>query len=281
VIVSVLMDNVANDPAFHAAHGLSFGIETSHGAYVFDFGSDQRFIANAQRLGFPIEHVKAGVLSHGHYDHGGGLSAFLNLNSSAVVLVSSAAFDMYYSAQDNGDFKYIGLDPSLRNHPRLVFSDHDDCPSPLCTILTDVERRVWNPSGNLSLFALRDGKMEPDDFRHEIHLVIEDDGQLVLFSGCGHSGILNILEAVNTRFGRYPDVSFGGLHLHSPSGKTDEHEVYLKHLADTMTKIPTRFYTGHCTGEVPFAYLRTSVGQQLQYAYAGCRFNTREDSVCG
>jgi 7,8-dihydropterin-6-yl-methyl-4-(beta-D-ribofuranosyl)aminobenzene 5'-phosphate synthase len=218
--------------------------------------------------------------THGHYDHGGGLSAFLAMNPSAHVILSPAAFEDHYSAQDNGDFKYIGIDPSLRDHPRLVFADQDQCLSNHCTILTHVDLTEWNPSGNLSLFTLRDGKMESDDFRHEIHLVIEEKDQLVLFSGCGHSGIINILKAVKTRFGRYPDVAFGGLHLHSQSNHTDEHDVYLKHLAHFMAEVPTRFYTGHCTGETPFAYLRSVVGSKLQYAYAGCVLDTQEETPC-
>jgi 7,8-dihydropterin-6-yl-methyl-4-(beta-D-ribofuranosyl)aminobenzene 5'-phosphate synthase len=280
VRITVLMDNVALDPAFHAAHGLSFGIESATEHYLFDFGSDDRFIANAHQAGFPLESVKAGVLSHGHYDHAGGLSAFLNAYPQATVLMSSAAFDDHYSAQANGDFKYIGIDQTFRDHPQIRFADQDQCPTQHCTIITHVDRLAWNPSGNLTMFTLKDGKMEPDDFHHEIHLVMEKDEQLVLFSGCGHSGIINIMNTIKNRFGRYPDFAFGGLHLHSQSGNNDEHEVYLKHLADFMAQVPTRFYTGHCTGEVPFAYLRALVGSKLQYAYAGCVIDTREETVC-
>jgi 7,8-dihydropterin-6-yl-methyl-4-(beta-D-ribofuranosyl)aminobenzene 5'-phosphate synthase len=276
MIVHVLMDNEGMDPTFQTAHGLSFGIEATQGKYLFDFGPHDRFIDNAHKTGFRLEAVQTAVLSHGHYDHAGGLAAFLNINPQANVMIHPLAFEDHYSGQANGDFKYIGIDHSLRDHPSLVMVDHDQCPFPQCTVLTHVVRSEWNPSANLSLFTYRDGKMEPDDFEHEIHLVIQEAGQLVLFCGCGHSGIINILHAVHQRFGRYPDVVFGGLHLHSPSGNTDEQEVYLNHLASFMGKLPTRFYTGHCTGVGPFHFLQQALGSQIQYAQAGRVIDTRE-----
>ena len=79
--IVTLLENTAGDAGLCAAHGLSLYIETPKHKILFDMGPDARFLDNAKKLGVDLSAVDIAVLSHGHYDHGGGLRAFCEINS--------------------------------------------------------------------------------------------------------------------------------------------------------------------------------------------------------
>ncbi len=87
-------------------HGLSLFVETAEHKFLFDMGQTDLFARNAETLGIALSKVDFAVLSHGHYDHGGGLNTFLALNDHAPVYMSRYAFEPHY----NGTEKNIGLD---------------------------------------------------------------------------------------------------------------------------------------------------------------------------
>ena len=90
-------------------HGLSLYIETNGHRLLFDTGQTALFSENAERLGVDLAAVDICVLSHGHYDHGGGLKRFIGLNDHAPIYLSHHAFCSCCNAKG----KYIGLDPEL------------------------------------------------------------------------------------------------------------------------------------------------------------------------
>ena len=100
-----------------AAHGLSLYIETPDHRLLFDLGPDRTFLENAGKLGVGLEKVDTVIISHGHYDHGGGLEEFLKLNSKARVYIQKNAFEPHYSTAQ-GKARNIGLKPELASHPR-------------------------------------------------------------------------------------------------------------------------------------------------------------------
>ncbi|MBQ3048539.1 MAG: MBL fold metallo-hydrolase, partial [Oscillospiraceae bacterium] len=120
--ITVLAENVSAHENIGAEHGLSLYIETSEHKILFDMGQSSLFTENAEKLGVDLSDIDAAVLSHGHYDHGGGLGEFLELNRTAPVYLSRFAFEPHY----NGTEKYIGLDTSLAKSDRLIFTD-DSC----------------------------------------------------------------------------------------------------------------------------------------------------------
>lgn len=90
-------------------HGLSLYLEGKGHRILFDTGQSENFAVNAKRLGVDLAAVDLAILSHGHYDHGGGLKRFLELNQKAPVYLSVYAFEPHF----NG-VKDIGIDPKLR-----------------------------------------------------------------------------------------------------------------------------------------------------------------------
>ena len=117
--IVTLMENTACREDLTAEHGLSLYIETGAHRILFDAGQTDAFADNAQKLDIDLSSVDLCILSHGHYDHGGGLERFLEVNSTAPVYLRRDAFGEHF----NGTEKYIGLDVSLKESGRLIFTD--------------------------------------------------------------------------------------------------------------------------------------------------------------
>ena len=116
--VVTLIENTAGCPELVCEHGLSFYIETGKHRILFDAGQTDAFAQNAEKLNVDLGSVDFAVLSHGHYDHGGGLQKFLQINQTAPVYLRRDAFLLH----QNGQGKNIGLDPQLQASDRLVFT---------------------------------------------------------------------------------------------------------------------------------------------------------------
>jgi len=95
--ITALVENTSCDPDLGAEHGLSLYIETRRQKILFDMGQTDLFVSNAERLGINLSEVDLAVLSHGHYDHGGGLRRFLEINKRATVYLSRYAFEAHYN----------------------------------------------------------------------------------------------------------------------------------------------------------------------------------------
>jgi len=122
--IITLAENTSVSEAFRSEHGLSLYIETETHKLLFDVGASSLFAENAEKLGIDLSEVDVLVISHGHYDHGGGLKKFLELNDKAAIYINRKAFENHYSKRDQGE-AYIGLDQELFFNNRFVFLDED------------------------------------------------------------------------------------------------------------------------------------------------------------
>ena len=251
--ITSLLENTAAHPLVGAEHGLSLYIETEHHRILFDMGQTDLFARNAKVLGVDLSQVDLAVLSHGHYDHGGGLSAFLEINHTAPVYLTEAAFLPHY----NGTRKYIGLDTTLQGHPRLRVVSGDLSLGDGLTLLSPNGRERKHSLGSFGLTERVGDTFIPDDFRHEQYLLVEEKGRRVLFSGCSHAGILDIVEWFS------PDVLVGGFHV-SKMALGEE----LAALGEALAARGTEYYTCHCTGTEQYAFLRGQM-PRLRYLAGG------------
>ncbi len=234
-------------------HGLSLYIETSEQKILFDMGQTELFEKNAEALGIDLSEVDIAVLSHGHYDHGGGLKRFLEINQKAPVYISRHAFGRHY----NGTEKYIGLDTALKNNSMLVFTDEETEISKKLKLYSCNKKPKKYDLGSFGLNMLQNNAFMPDDFKHEQYLLVEEKGKNVLFSGCSHKSVLDIVQWFK------PDVFVGGFHFNSlPLDET------LAGYAKYLNSFNTRYYTCHCTGVEQFEFMQKHM-KKLKYISCG------------
>jgi len=123
MIIKTLVDNISTDENLGSEHGLSLYIETKNHRILFDTGASPLFSENAKKMDIDLSKVDLAIISHGHYDHGGGLKTFLDINSQAKIYLNKRAFGDYYSNQVDGSKKYIGLDKTLISNDRFIYLD--------------------------------------------------------------------------------------------------------------------------------------------------------------
>lgn len=251
--VTCLIENTSSNSSLAAEHGLSLFIETESNKILFDMGQTDLFADNAKLLGVDLAEVDIAVLSHGHYDHGGGLKRFLELNNSAAVYLSSDAFGDYY----NGIEKYIGLDKSLAENERLIYAyDYFSVDDGISLFSCNDNEKIM-PIDSGGLKKKINGNFADDDFLHEQYMLIEENGKKFLISGCSHKGILNICDWFR------PDVLIGGFHFSKYPLDTKLDEI-----AEKLNSFGTEFYTCHCTGVEQYNYLSKRM-KKLNYLSTG------------
>jgi 7,8-dihydropterin-6-yl-methyl-4-(beta-D-ribofuranosyl)aminobenzene 5'-phosphate synthase len=86
MLVKTLVEDTTRSPLLNSEHGLSIYIETNNKKILFDTGAGNLFLKNARKMGVDIRDIDIAVISHGHYDHGGGLRTFLEENENALVI---------------------------------------------------------------------------------------------------------------------------------------------------------------------------------------------------
>ncbi len=273
--VTVLMENSTPSSRLEARHGLSLWLELDDGRRVlFDMGPNDGFLANARSLGVDVTEADLAVVSHGHYDHGGGLGAFLaacgDAGRDVPVYVREHAFEEHVSGTPERHHA-IGLDPALATDPR-VRPTGERCDLGGGLALFSTARRAHPTArSNGRLMERRDGALVPDRFLHEQSLIVREGDRLTLVSGCSHGGVLNLMDAAEELAGAPLTSVVAGFHLMDPSGGTVEDEGLTRSLARELAARPARYLTCHCTGTDAFALLRDELGGRVSYLHVGSR----------
>ncbi|MFC2661853.1 MAG: MBL fold metallo-hydrolase [Eubacterium sp.] len=243
-------------------HGLSLFIEYGEKNYLVDTGSSDAFLHNAQALGVDIAKTDICILSHGHYDHAGGLPAFLQKNESAPVYMMDTAPEGHYLQQKDGTQKYIGIPEGLASEQsrriRMV--------NRVCSIADGVYLVPHTTPGlekigeKADMYKKQGEEYVPDDFSHEMSIVFDADPGLVIVSSCSHAGMDHIINEVDENFHHAPICAFiGGLHMMGMHGDAEictVPEQKIQRLAFFLKDHGIqRVWTGHCTGEIGFRLL--------------------------
>lgn len=267
MIIKTLAENTAAE-GFGSEHGLSLYIETKKYKLLFDVGASGLFLQNARKMGVDIADVDYLILSHGHADHGGGLTAFLQENTKAGVFVHRLAFAQYYALRPGGEMEYIGLDGSLKEKRRIILAADRFFIQQDIEVFSGVAPHQARPAANGGLFMAQDGGMTADLFAHEQNLILHENGKMLLLTGCAHNGIVNILAHVYRLKGRMPDVVIGGFHLSSRSGQ-DEQPCAVDAIGRYLLDTKAECYTCHCTGPEAYQRLKKVMGAHIHYLSAG------------
>ena len=265
--ITVLVENTTKDAALKPIHGLSLYIETAKHKVLFDLGPDDTYLDNAKKLGIDLAEVDTVVISHGHKDHGGALSKFLNVNSKAKIYLHKQAFESYYIKVLLFFKVSIGLDKNLAGNDRLILVDGTTQIDDELFLFSDVKER-FDTKSNCALLKKTASGYERDDFAHEQNLLVNAQGKVALFSGCSHKGIANIVRTAKKHTPSI-DAVFGGFHLYNPAKKTAEPPEVVQGLVSQLSEHNIVFYTGHCTGTKALEQMRSSMGEKVQPLSAG------------
>lgn len=268
--IVTLLENTACAAGIAAAHGLSLYIETPRHRLLFDMGPNDAFLANAEKLGVDLSAVDIAVLSHGHYDHGGGLAAFCRVNDHAPVYIHRSAFGPYYAVEPGEPPRYIGLPLGLEEfRDRFILTGDKTVIDRELTLFSDVPETFAAKAASAKLREKVGTEFRPDGFRHEQNLLVRARGRTVLFAGCAHRGIVNICGAAAALLGRRPDVAVGGFHLFELAAGAPAADGLIDAVGEALLAGETVYYTGHCTGDYAYQKLSAVLGDRLRAITGG------------
>jgi 7,8-dihydropterin-6-yl-methyl-4-(beta-D-ribofuranosyl)aminobenzene 5'-phosphate synthase len=275
--ITTLIENTRMDDKedLIAEHGLSLHISFNQKTILFDTGASASFSQNAEKLKVDLTTVNAAVLSHHHYDHGGGVPRFLDLNSNAkVYLKKPPDGDCYFKAFLFGK-RYIGLDRELFTvcATRVALIEEFTEILPDVYVFPNIGSTYPKPKGNRYLYIKKGSRWSSDNFAHELIMAVKENGKLVIFTGCSHNGMLNMIDTVAKKFSGIPiKAVIGGFHLiglprhNTMAGSKPE----IQDIAREVLSYPVQsLYTGHCTGQKAYTVLKSVLGEKLQHLHTG------------
>ena len=271
--ITVLTENTVSRRGLLAEHGLSVLVEEGRKRILFDTGQSGVYIHNAEQLGISLEGLDAIVLSHGHYDHTGGLPEFPGEVSCPVYLSGKALEDKWCLAGDGKGNRCIGVpwreDARELERLPLVFTWEQEEIFPGIYLLGQIYPTVPSAMGEKPFRTLQNGRYLPDTMEDEQLLVIRTPQGLAVFAGCAHPGILSCVEKVKRTFpGEKLYLLLAGMHLRGcPQERVEETIKGLKEAGFTYL-IPL-----HCTGTLAIARMKMAFGKSCLMAEAGKRFS--------
>ncbi len=259
--IVTLIENLVYKEGLFAEHGLAFYIETGNKKILFDTGQSELFLQNAKTMGIDFGDIDAVVISHGHYDHTGGLNTFLKVNSKAKIYIKKEAFMQKYL--DNERFIGMLFDPLLTD-ARVEYVNKITEIDIGIFIMPDIP--VINKiDTNFSRFKIRMPEgFENDVFKDELFLAITVNNKLSIISSCSHRGITNIVAAAIKHFNLPVNLILGGFHIKDCS--TSQYVTITNYLEEISPKL---IGVCHCTGIDKYADLKYSLNAEVFYNYTG------------
>lgn len=266
--ITAIVENETLTKGIKASHGLSLYIETNKHRILFDAGTKTLF-DNAKKLNIDLTKLDTIIISHGHYDHTGGLKKLLKLNSTAKVYLKKEAFETYY-LKVIGLYFNISMSEKMEDFgERLVLvDDFLEIDDELMLFSKTTGRDCWSIANDI-LYKKENGKKILDNFSHEQNLVIKEQGEIVLIGGCCHNGIVNTLNRLNELF-LIPTVVISGFHFLNLNVKKEETRKLIEEISFVLMKLKnTKYYTCHCTGKDAYQLMREKMKEQIDYLYCG------------
>jgi len=266
--ITVLTDNIANRRGLVAEHGLSLYIEYGDKNILFDTGQTDVYRKNADFLGIDLAKTDCIVLSHGHYDHCGGLPFFPKMNKPPRVYIHKDAFEPKFASNPDGSLRDISIPWSRSDNPlsdSLVFTSGITEIAPGITLCPEVPASVAFESAPRGLFRGEGQSMTADLMRDEQMLIIDTDKGLNVFLGCSHPGIANCLSYIVKLFpGKRINSLTAGMHLDGVSPERLEKTIDLMLNLDIRKIIPL-----HCTGILSICEIKRHLKDRCVLLFTG------------
>jgi 7,8-dihydropterin-6-yl-methyl-4-(beta-D-ribofuranosyl)aminobenzene 5'-phosphate synthase len=250
-------------------HGFACLIERGETSVLVDSGQGFGIERNARVLGKDLRRLDAAILSHGHYDHVGGLDQVLAYTGELDVFAHPDIFIPRYHRSAHV-LRFIGI-PQRRELLETMGANFRWTPE-LCEIAPgihvtgQVPRRTSYEQGAPELVIAReDGTFAPDPFNDDMGVIVETEAGLAVVLGCAHSGMINILLQVQEQFpGRKIHAVLGGTHLGPASA-----EQFESTMQDLEQFGIQHIGVSHCTGQNRAAQIRERFGQRFFFGSVG------------
>lgn len=240
-------NTVPSGSGYWGEHGLSFYVEAGGLRILFDtVQSGDVLLHNARLAGVSLSGLSYVVLSHGHYDHTGGLMKVLELNEDVPLIVHPAAFQRKF-ARRGGELKDIGLPFSMSELKERCDLRIGQGPADLdggVSTTGQIERITPYEAPQPELLAESEGELVVDPVMDDQSMIVHTDGHVILLCGCCHAGIVNTVECVKRQYGKYSDAIAGGLHMEKASPERLSRTVEALDAAGVKKVI-----AGHCSGD--------------------------------
>ncbi len=257
--ITTLIENLVYKQGLVAEHGLSLYIKTENRKILFDTGQTGLFLQNAQKLGIAIEDVNMLVLSHGHYDHTGGLYPFLEKNSKAKVYAKKDVFIPKY----HGPNRFIG---TLRNEKllkdRLIYIETITELADAVFIMPDIIIHNALDTHFKGMYKKVGSEFVPDEFDDELFLKLKQNDRINIVTACSHRGITNICDTATEQFKLPVGLILGGFHTKNCTADQYQHVTnYFRQLQ------PQSIGVCHCSGIEKYADLRHDLDTDVFYNF--------------
>lgn len=271
VSITVLVENTAEGRGLMAEHGLALWIDDGSQCVLFDTGQGGVLLANAYRLGIDLSRLDAVVLSHGHYDHTGGLADALRGRHPSAIYAHPDALKPKFGRNKDGTGRSIGISDTVeravhRHRDRLVVTEK---PTAIGNgfMVTGTVPRVTEFEDTGGPFFLDTQCHTPDPLNDDQAVFFNSPRGTVVLLGCAHAGVINTLHYVRQLTGQRPiHAVLGGMHL---VGASDER---VSRTIDALRDMNIeRLGPAHCTGRAATAALWDALPDRCFPVHVGTR----------
>jgi 7,8-dihydropterin-6-yl-methyl-4-(beta-D-ribofuranosyl)aminobenzene 5'-phosphate synthase len=270
--ITILCENLVGELVGSGEHGFSAFIETDKGNYLFDTGSGNSIVANSLILNKDLKSIKKIFLSHGHYDHTGGLPEVLKLKGNVDVHAHPHVFlDRIAVLKENGKEtkRFVGIPYKTAYLESLganfVFNKDFVEVEKGIFLTGEVPRNTSFEKPDPRLLSEIDGRVNQDIFLDDQSLILDTDKGLVVILGCAHSGVINIIQHVINKTGKDKfHAILGGTHLDFLT--PEQLEESIKSLKKMEVE---KIGVSHCTGMRAAFRFHQEFGDRFFYGCVG------------